>query len=45
MPQDTEAYAVRNFSTLLGTLEDGQLNSDLSMDLEDEAEEPAATRP
>jgi hypothetical protein len=30
-----EAYAVKNFNTLLGTLEDGQLNSDLSDDLED----------
>ncbi len=36
MPNDlSEAFAIKNFNTLLGSLEDGQLNSDLSDDLED----------
>jgi hypothetical protein len=29
-----EAFAIKNFNTLLGRLEDGELNSDLSNDLE-----------
>lgn len=29
-----EAYAIKNFNTLLGSLEDGQLNHDLSEELE-----------
>lgn len=31
----SEAHAVKNFNTLLGTLEDGQLNADLSDELLD----------
>jgi hypothetical protein len=31
---DSEAYAIKNFSTLLTNLEDGTLNADLSNDLE-----------
>jgi hypothetical protein len=32
---DPEAFAIKNFSTLLSSLEDGQLNSDLSDEMED----------
>jgi hypothetical protein len=35
----SEAYAIKNFSTLLTALEDGQLNSDLSNELEDAVRE------
>ncbi len=35
MSINTEAFAIKNFGTLLTTLEDGALNADLSNDLED----------
>lgn len=39
MAADSEAFAIKNFSTLIGTLEEGKLNSDISARLEDAVRE------